>query len=105
MQLRKVGNQAIRQLRELSQIQKLEAAASIVACALAFYAIGIATDFFANPIFSMFFFISYETAHNVVTYLAAVIAIVFGIAVGLSLVKKGKSHEKSYVDDEYSFRS
>jgi hypothetical protein len=99
MQLRKVGNQAIRQLRELSQTQKLEAAASIVACALAFYAIGIATNFFANPIFSMFFFISYETAHNIVTYAAVAVAIALAVtAVAIGLTKKGKTAYQETLD-------
>jgi hypothetical protein len=38
---------------------------------LIFYAIGIASNFFALPIFKAFFFFSSETAHNTIAYLAA----------------------------------
>lgn len=47
----------------------------IIASCLIFYAVGIVTNFFANPIFSMFFIVSQETARNIFTYLAVGIAI------------------------------
>ena len=52
---------------------------------LVFYALGIATDFFASPVFSAFFVVSYQTAHNFVTYIAFSMAVVLS-AVGLCLV-------------------
>ncbi len=36
-----------------------------VAICLSFYSLGIATDFFAAPVFSAFFLLSYNTAHEV----------------------------------------
>jgi hypothetical protein len=47
----------------------------IIASCLIFYAVGIVTNFFANPIFSIFFIVSQETARNIFTYLAVGIAI------------------------------
>jgi hypothetical protein len=67
-------------LKQLSKTQKLRLALAIVASGLVFYAVGIATDFFANPIFAPFFIISYQTAHEIVTYLAITIAIALTIS-------------------------
>ncbi len=78
-------------LRELSKKQKLYAAIIIVGCMLIFYGLGIATNFFAQPMFSMFFIISDSTAHNVVTYVALVIGIALTMGVTVGLVKKRKS--------------
>jgi hypothetical protein len=58
-------------------------ASLIVAAGLIFYALGIATDFFALPVFSSFFILSYNTAHAI-SYEAAVAGIVL-IAVILTL--------------------
>jgi uncharacterized protein YbaR (Trm112 family) len=76
-------------LREISKTQKLQVATIIIVGILIFYAIGIATDFFANPIFSMFFIISYDTAHNIVTPVAIVSAIIV-IALSAWIIKKRK---------------
>ena len=78
-------------LRELSTLQKLYAAMIAITCCLVFYAVGIITDFFASPMFSMFFIISYDTAHNIVSYIALAIAAGLCItALATSLLKKGK---------------
>ena len=68
-------------LRELSQTQKLQIATIVIISVLIIYGIGIETNFFANPIFSMFFIISYETAHTVVSSVAIVTALTIFIAV------------------------
>lgn len=77
-------------LRQLSTVQKLYAAMIVIACCLVFYAVGIVTNFFASPVFSMFFIISYDTAHDVVSYVALAIGLSI-IALTISLVKKRKS--------------
>ena len=89
-------------MRELSKKQKLHAAIIIVACMLIFYGLGIATNFFAQPMFSMFWIISDSTAHNVVIYVALVMGIALTMGVTVSLVKKRKSafseaHNKSVI--------
>ena len=72
-------------------IKKIQIATLTIASALLFYAVGIATNFFANPVFSMFFIISAETAHTIVTGIAVVTAIAFAIlAVAVSVNKKRK---------------
>jgi hypothetical protein len=79
-------------MRELSKTEKLQVATLIIACCLVFYAVGIATDFFASPIFSMFFIVSAETAHNVVTSVAVATAIALSIVVlAMGLIKKRKT--------------
>jgi uncharacterized protein YbaR (Trm112 family) len=67
-------------LRENFKALKLQFVPTIIAFVLIFYAIGIETDFFASPVFSMFAIISYQTAHNVAIYVASF------TAVGLVLV-------------------
>jgi uncharacterized Zn-finger protein len=77
--------------RNLSKEQKLRLAMMVVACGLVFYAVGIATNFFGSPIFSMFFIISYNTAHEVVTYVAITVAIALSvITLTVTLIKKRK---------------
>jgi hypothetical protein len=79
-------------LREISKTQKLQVATIVIVCSLIIYAIGIATNFFGSPVFSMFFIISDQTAHNVVTYVAVAIAIALTIMVlSMSLIKKRKT--------------
>ena len=79
-------------MREISKTQKLQVATIIIVCSLIIYAIGIATNFFGSPVFSMFFIISDQTAHNVVTYVAVAIAIALTIMVlSMSLIKKRKT--------------
>jgi hypothetical protein len=79
-------------LRELSTVQKIYVAIIAVSCCLVFYAVGIITDFFANPVFSMFFVLSYDEAHNIVSYIALGAAITLGIvALTVGLVKRRKS--------------
>ena len=78
--------------RELSKTQKLQVAALIIAQILTFYAIGIATNFFASPVFSMFWIISYQTAYNVLTFMTVSIAIALSImALTIGLIEKRKS--------------
>ncbi len=74
------------------KIRKLWVSILIVVGGLIFYSVGIATDLFAYPAFSMFFVISYETAHNVALYAAAGTAIVLAItATAINLIKKPKT--------------
>ena len=76
-------------LRELSQTQKMQIATMAIAWGLTFYGIGIVTNFFANPIFSMFFIISYETAHNLASTLTIVTALtIFIVAFYTWILKK-----------------
>jgi uncharacterized Zn-finger protein len=79
-------------LRELSKKQKLHVPILIVDCVLIFYASGIATNLFASPVFSMFWIISYQTAHNIVTYVAVIIAIALTITpLTINLIQKPKT--------------
>ena len=79
-------------MKEFSKTQKLQIATIIVAGSLIFYAIGIATNFFASPIFSMFFIISNQTAHDIVTYLAVAIAIAIAITTSIiTLTRRRKT--------------
>ena len=80
------------QFGELTKMQKLYVALLLISCCLVFYAVGIITNFFASPVFSMFFFISYDTAHNIVSYVAIAVAVSLSIAaLAISLVKRRKS--------------
>lgn len=65
---------------------KILIAIIIVAGFLIFYVLGIATNLFANPVFSMFFVISNDTAHEI-AYLA-VVGAVAAVIIGLILLKK-----------------
>jgi hypothetical protein len=67
-------------IKELSKTQKLRLAMIIVACCLIAYALGIVTNLFAQPMFSMFFIISNSTAHGIVTYGAIAGAVGVGAA-------------------------
>jgi mannose/fructose/N-acetylgalactosamine-specific phosphotransferase system component IIC len=71
----------------------------LVACGLVFYAAGIATNFFGSTVFSMFFVISYQTAHNTVTYLAVTLAVALGV-LALCLVETRETHTDSNSYDE-----
>jgi hypothetical protein len=80
------------EFRKLSMAQKLYFTVIVISCCLIFYAIGIITNFFASPIFSMFFIISYETAHNIAIYVALTTA--FGLSVAalaVAFLRKRKS--------------
>jgi uncharacterized Zn-finger protein len=79
-----------RGFNRLSKGQKLRLIMAVVACGLAFYAFGIATNLFASPLFSMFFIISYNTAHEIATYLAAGAIALGVIALTVTLVRKRK---------------
>jgi hypothetical protein len=57
---------------------------------LSFYAIGIATDFFASPILSTFFIISRETAHDIVFYASVAAAVVLTIGVLSTILLKNQ---------------
>ncbi len=76
----------------MSSTQKLLIAILVVAGILMFYGIGIATNFFAQPMFSMFFIISNETAHNIVAYLAIGAAVAIGLLGLLMVLKKRNSY-------------
>jgi hypothetical protein len=79
-------------LEKIPRIQKIFITMTIVAGCLLFYGIGIATNFFAQPMFSMFFIISEETAHNLVVYIAIGAAIAMGaLAFAIKFLKRPKS--------------
>ncbi len=71
--------------------QKLRIALIVIVGSLIFYAVGNLTNFFGNPMFSMFWIISNETAHNIATYAAvagAAVVVIIGLTV--NLIKKRK---------------
>ena len=71
--------------------QKLRIALIVIVGSLIFYAVGNLTNFFGNPMFSMFWIISNETAHNIATYVAvagAAVVVIIGLTV--NLIKKRK---------------
>lgn len=78
-------------MREISKTRKLQVAIIIIVSILIFYAVGIVTNFFANPVFSMFFIISNETAHDIAIYVALVGTAVAIIGLSVTLIKKRKS--------------
>jgi hypothetical protein len=79
-------------VKEISKTRKLYVALIIIVSILIFYAAGIVTNFFANPIFSMFFIVSNETAHNIAIYVALVgAAAVAIIGSTVILIKKRKT--------------
>jgi len=76
----------------VDNVKKIQIATLTIASALIFYAVGIVTNFFANPMFSMFFIISAETAHTIVTGIAVVTAIAFAtLAAAVTVNKKRKA--------------
>ena len=82
----------LKKLGKKSRTQKLFVTMMIVAGVLLFYAIGIVTNFFAQPMFSMFFIFSEETAHTIVVYAAVGAAIAIGaLALAMKFLKKPKS--------------
>jgi hypothetical protein len=81
-----------KKLEKKSRTQKVSITMMIFAGVLLFYAIGIATNFFGQPMFSMFFIISEETAHNLVVYIAIGAAISIGaLTLAMNFLKKSKS--------------
>ena len=74
----------------MSTIQKLFVTMLLVSGGLVFYAVGIVTNFFGQPMFSMFFVISNSTAHNLVDYIAIGAAIVISIPAVTSYLWKRK---------------
>jgi hypothetical protein len=79
------------EFENLSKEQKLRLTIMAVACGLAFYAVGVATNFFGSPIFSMFFIINYNTVHGEVIYVAVAAAIALSlISLAVPLIKKRK---------------
>jgi len=79
-------------IKEMSSTRKLLIAILVIAGILMFYGIGIATNFFAQPMFSMFFVISSETAHNVVAYLAIGAAVAIGLLGLVLVIRKRRSY-------------
>ena len=84
-------------LRLLTETSKIRLAIVAVICILIFYAVGIATNLFASPAFSMFWIISAETARGVVLYVATALAIVLGagMATFFWLKKRGSENSNS----------
>ena len=82
-------------IRQLIETSKIRLAVVAVVCILIFYAVGIATNLFASPVFSMFWVISAEAAHGVVVYVAAVLAVVLGVGMASFLWLKKRGSENS----------
>jgi hypothetical protein len=79
------------EFEHLSKEQKLRLSIMAVACGLAFYTVGVATNFFGSPIFSMFFIMNYNTVHGEVIYVAVAAAIALTlISLAVPLIKKPK---------------
>lgn len=92
-------NSERRLLKVQSKTQKPRLATILLVCGfgLVLYAAGIATNFFASPVFSMFFVISYQTAHSIVVYVAVAAAFALAIvaaAVSLSMVETPKKRKE-----------
>jgi hypothetical protein len=88
-------------VKEISTPRKLQVAVTIIVSVLIIYAAGIVTNFFANPIFSMFFIISNETAHNIAIYVALVGAFVVAITgSAVILIKKRKTAKPQSPDKQ-----
>jgi uncharacterized membrane protein len=70
---------------------KLRIAIVVLACGLVFYALGIVTNFFGNPIFSRFWIMSNETANNIAyaTVVTAIAMVIIGLTV--TVIKKRKT--------------
>jgi len=78
-------------LRALSNVQKISFVIIILAGALIAYAIGVATGFFANEAFSMFFIISKEDAQSIAIYFSVLAGVLAIIALSIiTLMKKRK---------------
>lgn len=76
-------------VNNLSREQKLRLTMMTIAFGLVFYVIGVATNFFGSPIFSMFFTINYNTVHGVVLYVALAAAVALSaINLTLALIEK-----------------
>ena len=88
-----------RLFKELSRTRKLSLAMILVVCGLVFYGVGIATNFFGSPAFSMFFIISYQTAQNL-AYWVLTVAVVLSILAALSMVETRETHTVSNSHDE-----
>ena len=66
----------------------------VVATGLILYALGIATNFFASPIFAPFFILSYNTAHELAYGVAAAGAALIAVILTLNFRKKAQ-HQRS----------
>ena len=75
--------------KNLSKEQKLLLTMMVIIYGLIFYSIGVATNFFGSPMFSMFFVINYNIVHGVVIYVALAAAIALSaITLTLTLINK-----------------
>jgi hypothetical protein len=68
-------------VRKIQTTQKVQIALIVFVAIFIFYAFGIATNLFGNHIFSMFWIISNDTAHNVAAFAAIAVAIVLDVAI------------------------
>jgi hypothetical protein len=80
-------------LKQLSKNQILTTVMILFASGLVFYAVGIATNLFASPVFSMFYVISYNTAHTIVVDASVAAAAVIAIIAFVFLTKKKQGRE------------
>ena len=83
-------------VKEKSSAQKIEIAGTFVVGILIFYAGGITTNLFGNPVFSMFWVISNETAHNVAAYAALTITIAVDLMILIMFLFKRRCLRKSF---------
>ena len=82
-------------LRKLSKLPIIWLAVLAVVFILIFFAVGIATNLFASPVFSMFWIISAEAAHGVVLYAAVALAVILGVGMTTFLWLKKRENENS----------
>ncbi len=88
--------------------QKLRIAIMVIVGCLILYAVGIATNLFGNRVFSMFWIISNETAHNIATYAAAAGAaalVTIGLTATLIKKRETKKTQTSYKPIISSFKA
>jgi len=75
----------------LSKQQKLRLTMMVITYGLVFYVVGVETNFFGSPMFSMFFIMNSNIVHGVVIYVAlAAAAVLSAINLALILIQKRK---------------
>jgi hypothetical protein len=88
-------------LRKTSSKQKLLLSMTILVCCLVFYAIAVAANLFASPIFSQFLILNSAAAHNVGVYVALNAAIFVTIlAIALNFLSTPSDSDEEETKDE-----
>jgi uncharacterized Zn-finger protein len=88
----------------LSKEQKLRLTMMIIAYGLVFYVVGVVTNFFGSPIFSMFFIIDSNIVHGVLIYVALAVAVALSATnLTLALIQRRKL-ELPQIHDKLTIR-